>query len=498
MEVFGVVERVVYSKEEPKFDHNVKILMDQYLVSKPAVKALVNQSCSLYHRTPPDFAMDKPLTLYARPLKRGQCTAGARMLREYLYGVVGRTYAIDLEQTPEFLVEKESSPGWPFNKKHKTRREMLADNGLEMSRLWWESKKRAVWSGCLKNELVKTEKLERGLVRFFACCPLPVQLQIMRFSTILNWKIVFASSEFRFCTYVGVAPQDGGWNRLFTDFSKRDFFFSLDETAYNTTLHEDLFKAIYRIRNNLHVNPWPQEDVDRLLGEIVRTVIVTDVGDVVQKHQGNSSGSPNTIHDNSLILIMLYFETYLRLYPDDNLTDFFKYISLLVIGDDNFCGVSVDRGLFTSVEVMKTMQDWGIVPRVESESKTVEGMEFVSKIIKKVQVEGMTFYVPVPKPLRFIAHLLMSTPGKDLLASGLKINSLLAECAFDDTLWEMVVFIQDQYRKRLPDMKDWESEDMPVAGFTSGLLSRQYWRERYVVGRFEICGYSVRASAENR
>jgi hypothetical protein len=485
MEVFGIVERSVWAKDKPTFDHNVKVLMDQYLLSKPVVKALVEKSCSLYRRTPADFSMTKPLTLYARPLKRGQCLMGARMLREYLYGVVGRTYAIELEQTVEFLIEKESSPGWPFNKLYHTRRELLAKDGLQLSRDWWESGKRAIWSGCLKDELVKCEKLQRGLVRFFACCPLPVQLQIMRFSTILNWKIVFASSEFRFCTYVGVAPQDGGWNRIFSEFSRRDFFFSLDETAYDTTLHEDLFKAIYRIRNNLHVNPWPQADVDRLINEVVRTVIVTDTGEVVQKHQGNSSGSPNTIHDNSLILIMLYFETYLRLYPTDNLSDFFKYISLLVIGDDNFCGVSIDRGLFTSREVMKTMEDWGIEPRIESESKTVEGMEFVSKIITKVQVEGMSFYVPVPKQPRFIAHLLMSTPGEDLLASGLKINSLLAECAFDDTLWDMVVYVQDQYRKRLPEMKMWEFEDMPIAGFTSGLVSRQYWRERYVVGRFE-------------
>jgi len=148
--------------------------------------------------------------------------------------------------------------------------------------------------------------------------------------------------------------------------------------------------------------------------------------------------------------------------------------------------------------VMRVMREWGVDPRIESESSCLEGMEFVSKIITKVQVAGMPFYVPVPKTPRFIAHFFMATPGDNLLNSGLKINSLLSECAFSDVLWDMVSTVQEQYRFHLPEMSDFESQDMSTDGFLAGIVSRQYWRERYTVGSFEDrnCGSFVSQSAE--
>lgn len=484
----GVVDRSTYVKTRDEYDFYAKHVIDELATTDVEVAKLRNEALALYRRTPADFSMEKPLCVYAVSSPCGQIVRGHSFLREYLFERVGPCKYLTEQEAIDLIEERQSSPGWPFTERWDTRGKFLQAGVHPYIDSWWDSGHQSVWTGCLKDEVMKKSKIENGLVRFFFCCPLPVQIRLLQFGGVLNKRIVELSRQFAFPTYLGVSSYDRGWHNLFSPFRGKKHFFSLDETNYDSTISSFLMAALYDIRNSLLDVPCSDAHVGRLLREVVQTVIVTDTGHLVQKRQGNPSGSPNTSVDNSLILIMLYFEAYFRVYPSDTLVDFFANVSLVVIGDDNFCGVSDTRSLFDEFSVMNVMHEWGIVPKVECVSDTLEGMEFVSKLIKVVQTVAGPILVPVPKPVRFTAHLLMSTPGYDALLSAVKVNSLLAECAFDDLLWRMCIAVQQFYRRNLHLLQNWEDDQLTMKTWYATLLSRAYSKERFLYGQKE-CGF---------
>jgi len=484
----GVVDRSTYVKTRDEYDFYAKQVIDELATTDVEVAKLRNEALALYRRTPADYSMEKPLCVYAVSSPCGQIVRGHNFLREYLFERVGPCKYLTEQEAIDLIEERQSSPGWPFTERWDTRGKFLQAGVHPYIDSWWDSGHQSVWTGCLKDEVMKKSKIENGLVRFFFCCPLPVQIRLLQFGGVLNKRIVELSRQFAFPTYLGVSSYDRGWHNLFSPFRGKKHFFSLDETNYDSTISAFLMAALYDIRNSLLDVPCSDVHLSRLLREVVQTVIVTDTGHLVQKRQGNPSGSPNTSVDNSLILIMLYFEAYFRVYPSDTLVDFFANVSLVVIGDDNFCGVSDTRSLFDEFSVMNVMHEWGIVPKVECVSDTLEGMEFVSKLIKVVQTVAGPILVPVPKPVRFTAHLLMSTPGYDALLSAVKVNSLLAECAFDDVLWRMCIAVQQFYRRNLHLLQNWEDDQLTMKTWYATLLSRAYSKERFLYGQKE-CGF---------
>jgi len=485
----GLVDRAVYIKPYKPHDVHVMQVITALAQTDAAVAKVRNEALEKYQRTPNDYDMAGPLCVYAAQSPQGRIDLGAFALREYLFQKIGTCKYLSLDEAVELIEEKNSSPGWPFTQKWETRGQLLKSGVLKsLIDSWWESGLHAVWTGCLKDEVVKIEKVKHGLVRFFFCCPMPVQVRLMQFGGVLNKRVIELSKKFMFPTYLGVSSYDRNWHVLFSRFRGKKHFFSLDETNYDSTISVRLLAALYDIRNSLLDVPVSDNHLRRLIQEIAETVVVTDTGHLIQKRQGNPSGSPNTSADNSLILIMLYFEAYFRVYPTDSLFDFEAHVSLVVIGDDNFCGVDEARSLFTENSVMSVMTEWGISPKVEAVSDTLEGMEFVSKIIKSVETCSGPVYVPMPKQVRFVAHLLMSTPGEDALLSAVKVNALMSECPFDDLLWKMCVSCQDYYRKRPQLLAEWEDDSLTRKTWLATLLSREFAKERFLYGRKE-CGY---------
>jgi len=420
--------------------------------------------------------MERVVREFSCAVTPGSINRGKMMLYIWLNRIVRDCQYYTYEEALDFISEWESSPGWPYTQMgYHTRSSVVEKLNLEsLVREFQESGKHGLWTGCLKEEVLKRAKYERGMIRFFACCPIHVQITLLQFSADLNFRIMYLSSRARFPTFVGVSPFGGGWNLLFSRFKGYKLVFSLDETSWDMTLHRNLFQAIYEIRNSLLCECKSDSYVQWLVDEVVCTYLVSDTGEVFRKFQGNASGSSNTIIDNSLILLMLYLEAYFRVYPHDSLTDFLANVQLNVIGDDNICAVSEQKSAFGMDSVMLVMWEWGIRPRVESISDNIVGSHYVSKDIREFIYCGNTYLVPLPTRVRLLAHYIYSTPGDNLLASAIKLNSLMLECVFDDELWAMFYTLQSWYIAVQTQMYRWETEDQPVQNFIASVFPRDY------------------------
>lgn len=451
--------------------------MQRYMQSFPVGEVLRTTAVEAkrdYLRVGIGGDMQFVLSDFMRPLPVGSVKNGERLLLSFLNKFIRSVPVLSYSDALTFVSETQSSPGWPLTEQGYPTRAAAIDAGVAttLAEQFENSGLHSIWTGCLKEEVLKRSKFETGHTRFFACCPLHAQLVILRYSAVFNQAVINWSAEEVFPFYVGRSPIMGGWHRLCTELNHFGGVFSLDERLWDTTLSLDLFRALYRVRNSLFATPLSSEKLDWLVEELVCTYIVTDTGEVVRKYQGNASGSPNTLIDNSLILLMLYMEAFTRVYPDASDVEFFKAVRLNIIGDDNIASISPAWPLFTKDVVMDVMREWGISPRVESVTDTIVGAHYVAKDVGVFKHAGLEYFVPLPGRKRLLAHYLYSTPGDNVLLSAIKCNSLLLEVAFDDELWNMLYTFQSWYLVAKGNMYRWCTSDLSIDQFLAGIVPR--------------------------
>jgi len=436
-------------------------------------KDLVAEARDKYLRVGTGGDMEFVLSDFMKPVPVGCISGGERLLHIFVNRFIRDVDVISYEEAIDFMTEKTSSPGWPYTEMgYHSRAEVLEDGqAVRYAKEFEESGLHGLWTGCLKEEVLKRKKFESGHTRFFACCPIHTQIVLLRYCAPFNAAMIEWSRQEVWPFYVGRSPFAGGWNRLCIHLDKGAVF-SLDETLWDTTLSRELFAALYRVRNSAFRVPLSNDKLYWLVDEVVSTFIISDTGEVVRKYNGNASGSSNTLVDNSMILFMLYLEAYSRVYPGDSIDDFFSNVFLNIIGDDNICCVSLQRPLFTKDVIMSTMREWGINPRVESETPSIIGAHYVAKDVGVRVIGGLRHFVPLPGRVRLLAHYLYSTPGDNLLLSAIKCNSLLLEVPFDDVLWRMLYTFQSWYLAAKGDMYRWCTSDLSLIQFESGIYPR--------------------------
>lgn len=470
------------------YDLTANSFLDRYVSTELCSDQLAKEIAQAkelycYAYDSPTLNMEPIVAKFARPLGVGfrSIELGAAALMTKVHRIMPIHSPLDYCEAEKKILELNTSPGWPWTQiGYHTRKALkLAVNMCEVAREVEESGLHTLWTCCMKSEVLKREKFLAGNLRLFCVCPMQIQLILLKYSAFFNEFIERASVRGEFPCYVGVSPLGLGWHRVFFPFTKAAVVFSLDETNWDTSLHYLLFEKVYRIRQRMLKNV-PRKKIDWLVDEIVNTFLVTDTGVIIRKTQGNPSGSSNTCIDNSCILIMIYYEAYFRVYPHDTLEDFEKYVNLSVLGDDNICGVASERALFGIDSVTAVMTEWGIIPKVESNSTSVCGAEYLSKV---VGVYDLVYYkplVPLPKRIRFLAHYLYSNPGANILLSAIKCNSLMLEGVFHKDLWDMLQTFQYWYRDKVKEMCRWETEDVTIQSFIASIFPRSMILSAYI------------------
>lgn len=259
-------------------------------------------------------------------------------------------------------VDLTTSPGFPWNLKYKTKRDLYESKDFDYFKNECEKDWKIlidgswyVFTNSLKEEIRPDEKIQLNKIRTFTASSATAVVTGNRLFGHMNEK--FIDSHLKTSSVVGMNPFRGGWNELYQKLRNHPHRrqgkivgFELDESEYDSSLRSFLFEAIcdFRIKC-LCSRDATAENIKRIreyYRNILNSVIITADGKLVQKHLGNPSGSVNTISDNTLILYFLLAYTWYILSPVKTIESFRESVVAALQGDDNTWTVSEQTAVF--------------------------------------------------------------------------------------------------------------------------------------------------------
>jgi len=296
-------------------------------------------------------------------------------------------------------VDLTTSPGYPWNIKYKTKRDLYESEDFSLFKKYcendWERIKDPnhwyIFSNSLKEEIRPDEKIEENSIRTFTASPAEAVVTGNRLFGSMNEK--FIDSHLKTASVVGMNPFRGGWHEAYMKLKSHPrrgmskiWGFEMDESQYDSSMRSFLFDAIVQFRIQcLRVEDRTPENIGRIKNyyrNVVNSVIITADGKIVQKHLGNPSGSVNTISDNTLILYFLLAYTWYMLAPDDKQTleEFKLSVVSLLQGDDNTWSVDQETMLFYNARAVSgVFSNLGITTTSPCyEPREIEELSFLS------------------------------------------------------------------------------------------------------------------------
>jgi len=250
-------------------------------------------------------------------------------------------------------MNKQSSPGFPWNLKYKTKSE-CSDMLKSVADLVWDQMEYKdfgltyvpIWNSAVKVELRPREKFtcyggEVDKLRTFTASP--GELSIIANRLFLDQNNKFYDSAGYCWSEVGASKYYGGFDRMYSRLNRFKNAYALDETNFDASLLRRLLYGCRNFRWDCLAEKWKVSSIKARLyhvyENIVNSVIVLDSGDLVRKETGNPSGSSNTVVDNTLCLYRLFAYAYIilaqRFGIEPTLKHFEENVEALLYGDDN-------------------------------------------------------------------------------------------------------------------------------------------------------------------
>jgi len=352
-----------------------------------------------------------------------------------------------------------TSPGFPWNVSYGTKRELVD------SKHWEEVKERAsnfgnlptprfVWTSSLKEEARSIQKLVQHNIRQFSGAPMEALL--VGRHLFLQQNEQFYEEHLTTSSAVGMSLYNGGWNRAFTKLARFDRGFALDETEWDASLPPSFLKLVCKLRQRWlrrsvsvdqlkHVLDWS----DQFYDEVINSTYVLPGGELIRKHIGNPSGSPNTVVDNTIALCALLMLTFIRK-TGGNYVDWTEQVSALLYGDDNTFSVHEDIiNKFNGLAVQEVAATLGITVKGDEQSLQplpVQNLDFLSFGFQKHGNYVLPRYL---KPEKLLASLafrdLRGSPALKLQRA-LAMRELLYGTAHFDEVSRYIQQLMKKYR----------------------------------------------------
>lgn len=247
-----------------------------------------------------------------------------------------------------------SSPGWPYQmESHLPGKWHMFDaegnivnpelaRRLEERRECAKNKQRVVsiWRDCLKDELRPVEKVENGKTRLFTIAPLDFTLLVRQM--FLDFVMAFYSAQGdTFFSAVGINPESYDWTRLYNFLAEKNHeVIAGDYECFDGKEMPEIIEMVGDV-----INAWyggSEEDSyirETLFEEIVHTMQLCE-NTVYMTHQGNPSGNPLTTVINTIVNVSLMALTWLEIFPNSSVAEFFSEVHFKGYGDDNELAVS--------------------------------------------------------------------------------------------------------------------------------------------------------------
>jgi hypothetical protein len=175
-------------------------------------------------------------------------------------------------------------------------------------------------SAAPKEELRSAEKLAAGKLRQINGSPIELSIAMNRYYLDMNNR--FLASHGKTWSAVGMNIYAGGWDTLVKRIGKHDSGWALDEKSYDASLIAPLLYGVRDFRCSCVKDSIPHQErraaklaTDTFYDEVVASVAITPIGELLQKMKGNPSGCTNTTVDNTLILFALLCYCWLSAAP---------------------------------------------------------------------------------------------------------------------------------------------------------------------------------------
>jgi hypothetical protein len=259
------------------------------------------------------------------------------------FDCMSNSKTLDLNGAKEVL-EKSSSPGYPWNLVYKNKRFLFGNDSFDhfyaefISDLRNGVPRYPLYKSFIKVEFKKVEDLIAHNPRTITSCPVEVALLGAQLFTDMNGKLAMAGANFEVPCWIGVTKFARNWHKLALYLLALRHLFHGDVTRWDGSVRKFFLWCIRDLRKT-----WLNaiEDlclIDFYYSTVIFTLIVTMLGDLLKKHGGQPSGQTNTLSDNTLLHVALWFYHWV-LYSGQHGFDctwscFREHVHLMVMGDD--------------------------------------------------------------------------------------------------------------------------------------------------------------------
>jgi hypothetical protein len=266
----------------------------------------------------------------------------------------------------------------------------------------------------------------------------------------------------------------------------------MDISTYDSGCFLEAFQEVYRVRkSNIrgdHMTEGVSLGIDQYLEDIVRSYILCDGGEIVQKQTGNPSGQFNTISDNSMILTWAWFYAWNVLKPKEHeisWDDFRDHVELFVCGDDSIYTVSDDvKDWFYPAAVQEVFQNhFGWKFKIETPCfMKLDETEFCS--MSWSRNGGRIF--PAPNVSKVLSSLVSKNRRYSYRMDFLRCCALRIESWYNMELREIlngfIKYMLDNFYHEMVEAPITEMDPFPFAVVQSSNLSAYEIEEIYIGG----------------
>ncbi len=396
-------------------------------------------------------------------------------------------------------MEMSTSCGYPWSLKFPTKTEFLADQkAREALEDYWGmigiggNDMVPIWTCSQKVELRSLEKLAANKVRTFTASPIEHSVALNRMCLDFNNR--FYASAGQTWSFVGATKYLQGWDQLYRRLNRLPHAFELDESDYDSSLFARLMYGQCELRWSMYAESEKTEENRKrlwaLYDSIVKSVIVLENGELVQKFTGNPSGSANTIVDNTMALFRLFAYAWIvlckKLNREMSYLEFMKEVEAALNGDDNTFTVSeAVVGWFNPTTIAPVWTKIGVTTKTPDEApRALKDVSFLSQSFQFD--EGLGVWMPVPETAKVLCSLMYGSDVDDvrwhyLRACALRIDSY-GDSVCRSVLAGYINYLNVKHRAEMIGVVNgltireiqgvWKSDDA-IRALYAGLESRQ-------------------------
>lgn len=242
------------------------------------------------------------------------------------------------------MCEKQTSPGYPWMLKHPTKSTLFEDSSFVSYYYNFESGIEqqyhlpALIRCFIKKELKKITDVYLHLPRTILAFPAELSILGNRLFGHMNGRIASLGAAGLLPVYVGCTRYFGTWNQIAERLMRFPNINDGDCTKFDRSVLRQMFRTVREFRKAFikHMH----NSIDFFYTTVMYTIIVGIMGDLFAKQSGQTSGQTNTLTDNCLVHLLLWFYHWVTVVvvnvPEVH-ADWFSFkehVELIVMGDD--------------------------------------------------------------------------------------------------------------------------------------------------------------------